>query len=179
MNQNRTLTASRLRTPKAAAIAGILFSVLTTIVFWLLWTTVPGDPQEPGAWLKSSSDKVALGLNLIPFAGVASLWFIGVLRDRLGKDRFFANVFFGSGLLFLGMRFVAAAIAGAIPVVFVEEPEQVINSPIFHFARAAAYNILTIYMIRMAGVFMITTSTIATRVKFARWCLVFLATCSR
>ena len=43
-------------------------------------------------------------MNLIPFAGIAFLWFIGVLRDRLGEqeDRFFATVFFGSGLLFLG-----------------------------------------------------------------------------
>jgi hypothetical protein len=30
----------------------------------------------------------------VPFAGIAFLWFIGVLRDRLGEfeDRFFATV---------------------------------------------------------------------------------------
>jgi len=57
------------------------------------------DPLETGAWLKTSSNKVALA----PFADIAFLWFIGVLRDRLGEleDRFFATVFFGSGLLFL------------------------------------------------------------------------------
>jgi len=44
------------------------------------------------------------------------LWFIGVLRDRLGEreDKFFATVFFGSGLLFLAMLFAAAAVAGAL-----------------------------------------------------------------
>jgi hypothetical protein len=43
-----------------------------------------------------------LALYLVPFAGIAFLWFIGVLRDRLGEleDRFFATVFFGSGLLY-------------------------------------------------------------------------------
>ena len=58
---------------------------------------------------------MALALNLVPFAGIAFLWFIGVLRDRLGKaeDRFFATVFFGSGLLYLGMLFSAAALIGA------------------------------------------------------------------
>jgi hypothetical protein len=37
---------------------------------------------------------VAIGLNLIPFAGIAFLWFIGVIRDRIGahEDRFFATV---------------------------------------------------------------------------------------
>ena len=52
----------------------------------------------------------------MPFAGIAFLWFIGVLRDRLGEleDRFFATVFFGSGLLFLAMLFASAAVAGGI-----------------------------------------------------------------
>ena len=55
----------------------------------------------------------------MPFAGVAFLWFIGVLRDRLAQleDRFFATVFFGSGLLFLAMLFAAAAVIGAVVLV--------------------------------------------------------------
>ena len=59
---------------------------------------------------------VAIALNLVPFAGIAFLWFIGVLRDRIGEheDRFFATVFLGSGLLFVAMIFVAAAITGAV-----------------------------------------------------------------
>jgi len=86
------------------------------------------------------------------------------------EDRFFATVFLGSGLLFLGMLFTAAAIAGAILTAFVAAPEQLVNSATFHFARAAAYNIANIYMIKMAGVFMITTSTVAIYTAFApRW----------
>jgi hypothetical protein len=52
----------------------------------------------------------------VPFAGIAFLWFIGVIRDRLGdhEDRFFASVFLGSGLIFLATVFVAMAIAGAL-----------------------------------------------------------------
>src|SRR5436309_9940882 len=105
MTQNEVLTRATLRTPKAAAIAGILFSILLGLVFCLLRISVPADPQEPGSWLNTNSNTVALALNLVPFAGIAFLWFIGVLRDRLGQleDRFFATVFFGSGLLFLGM----------------------------------------------------------------------------
>src|SRR6516225_11722119 len=116
---NAPLTRANLKTPKAAAIAGMLFSVLLIAVFWLLRTSIPADPQEPGSWLNGNSGSVALALNLMPFAGIAFLWLIGVLRDRLGQqeDRFFATVFFGSGLLFLAMLFVAAAVIGAVILV--------------------------------------------------------------
>lgn len=172
MTGQRTLTRAGLKTPRAAAIAGILFSVLLIIVFWLLRSAVPADPQEPGAWLNTDSAKVALALNLVPFAGIAFLWFIGVLRDRLGEheDQFFATVFFGSGLLFLAMLFAAAAIAGALIISFATAPSQLINSATFHFARAAAYNVMNIYALKTAGVFMITTSTIAVYTGFTpRW----------
>jgi len=176
LTQNGTLGRANLRTPKAAAIAGMLFSLLTVAAFWLLLISVPADPQEPGAWLSASSSTVALGLNLVPFAGIAFLWFIGVLRDRLGQleDRFFATVFFGSGLLFLGMLFTAAAIVGAILIAFAAQPEELINLATFQFARAAVYSIVNIYMVKMAGVFMISTSTVAIYTGFApRWLAIF------
>ena len=52
----------------------------------------------------------------MPFAGIAFLWFIGVVRDGFGRfeDRFFASVFIGSGLLFLAMMFVATAVGAAL-----------------------------------------------------------------
>lgn len=157
------LTRTKLRTPTAAAIAGIIFSVLLITAFWLFRNAVPADPLEPGSWLRTNPNTAALALNLLPFAGIAFLWFIGVLRDRLGQheDRFFATVFFGSGLLFIGMLFTAAAVMGAVLMAFAMQPEGLIDSPTFHFARTAAYNIVNVYMIKMAAVFMITTSTIA------------------
>jgi len=163
MSQDRLLTGAKLRTPKAAAVAGMLFSLLVIAAFWLMWITVPADPQEPGSWLHRSANRVALALNLLPFSGIALLWFIAVLRDRLGQreDRFFATVFLGSGLLFLGMLFIAGATAGAILLAFVAEPAQLVNSATYHFARAITYNLLNVYMIKMAGVFMFTTSTLA------------------
>ena len=172
MTRMDLLTRETLRTPKAAAIAGMLFSLLTVAVFWLLWNSVPADPQEPGLWLTTNSNAVALGLNLVPFAGIAFLWFIGVLRDRLGdrEDRFFATVFFGSGILFLGMLFAAAAMVGAILITFGTQPKELLNSATFHFARATAQTIMHIYMIKMAAVFMITASTLAIYIRFVpRW----------
>jgi hypothetical protein len=123
---------------------------------------VPADPLEAGAWLKTSSNTVALALNLVPFAGIAFLWFIGVLRDRLGdlEDRFFATVFLGSGLLFLAMLFASAAVAGGIIIAYAARPEGLLDSATFTFARAVTYEIMNLYAIKMAAVFMISTSTL-------------------
>jgi hypothetical protein len=134
--------------------------------------SISDDPQEPGSWLKSQSSNVALAVNLVPFAGIAFLWFIGVVRDRLGEaeDKFFATIFVGSGLLFLAMLFAAAAVAGGFIISFKIVPAQMINSATFHFARAIAYNMMNVYAIKASCVFMFTTSTIAIYTGFApRW----------
>jgi hypothetical protein len=150
----------------------MVFSVLVICAFWLLRASVPDDPNEPGSWLRSKSSAVALALNLVPFAGIAFLWFIGSLRHRLGEleDRFFATVFLGSGLLYLGMLFTSAAVAGGLLIAFEARPEELIDSATFHFARAAVYSFTNIYMNKMSCVFMITTSTIALYTHIApRW----------
>jgi hypothetical protein len=164
MAQSDSLTRATLRTPKAAAIAGIIFSVLMTLIFVLFRISVPGDPLEPGAWLATSTRSASIALNLVPFAGVAFLWFIGVLRDRLGEqeDRFFATVFFGSALVFLATFFLAAATIGAVILTASSAAAQaaLIDSAAFHLARASTYVIINIYSIKMAAVFMFSTSTV-------------------
>ena len=173
MPENGTLTHAQLKTPKAAAIAGIAFSLLIFAILGLLRRSIPDDPLEAGAWLASDTRTIAVALNMVPFAGVAFLWFIGVLRDRLGhlEDRFFATVFFGSALLFLAMLFTSAATIGAVMLVAsVSEPNELISSTTFRFARAASYIIMNVYAIKMAAVFMISTSTVVIRTGIVpRW----------
>src|SRR5215471_907552 len=166
------LTHARLRTPRAAAVAGILFSVLLLGVFGLMRRSVPADPSEPGAWLQGSLTYVTIAMNLVPFAGLAFLWFVGALRDRLGarEDRFFATVFLGSSLLFLAMLFIVAAVVGAIILTFAADSQASGSTPTFHLARTLTYNLVNIYLIKMAGVFMVSTSTVITYTGIApRW----------
>lgn len=163
---------SRLKTPRAAAIAGILFSVMFAAAFVLFRIFVPADPVEPGEWLRTNPIAVAFSLNLVPFAGIAFLWFLGVLRDRLGvlEDRFFATVLLGSSLLFLAMLFASAAVLGAVILAFTADSSRLMNAEAFHFARAVAYNMVNIYMIKMAAAFMISTSTVVVYTNIApRW----------
>lgn len=172
MKMEATSTPSRLRAPRAAAIAGIVFSILLIASIVLLRLSIPADPLGAGAWLQTQANTVALALNLVPFAGIAFLWFIGVLRDRLGEqeDRFFATVFLGSGLMFLAMLFFSAAVVGGMIIAHTVDPHRLLDSPTYTFARAITYEIMNVYAIRMAGVFMIVTSTLAIRTGFiARW----------
>lgn len=172
MAQQASVTGARLKTPRAAAIAGIIFSVLLISSLVLLRLSVPDSPLERGAWLGTDASRVAIGLNLVPFAGIAFLWFIGVLRARLGEreDRFFATVFLGSGLLFLAMLFVAAAVAGAVIMVHEAQAEALAQSSAFALARALSYSLMNVYAAKVAGVFLITTSTIALYTGLAaRW----------
>ena len=172
MPPEQTSTAAHLRAPRAAAIAGILFAVLLITSFVLIRLAIPANPLEAGVWLQSHANTVVLALNLVPFAGIAFLWFIGVLRDRLGEreDRFFATVFLGSGLLFLAMLFMSAAMLGGLIIAYTADPGRLIGSPTFTSARAIAYEVMNIYAIKMAGVFMIATSTLAIHTGFIpRW----------
>lgn len=172
MNQDIPLTRSQLTTPRAAAIAGIVFSLLLITSLVLIRLSVPDNPQAAATWLASSWRTVSLGLNLIPFAGMAFLWFIGVVRDRLGQreDRFFATVFLGSGLLFLAMLFVSAAVAGGILRTYEATPGMLIESSTYTFGRIVTYEVMNVYTMKMAGVFMISTSTLSLRTGiFPRW----------
>ena len=166
------LTGARLRTPRAAALAGIVFSVLLMSALVLLRLSVPNNPLETGRWLGTDAKRVGVALNLVPFAGIAFLWFIGVLRARLGdhEDRFFATVLLGSGLLFLAMLFSAAAIAGAVLLAYGAYAEALTESAEFTLVRALSHSIMNIYAVKVAAVFMITTSTLAIYTGIAaRW----------
>jgi preprotein translocase subunit Sec61beta len=176
MDQEITSTRARLTTPRAAAVAGILFSVLLIICLVLIRISVPADPRDAGAWLANSGRNVELALNLLPFSGVAFLWFIGVLRDRFGKqeDQLFATVFLGSGLLFLAMMFASAATAGGVISAFQTMPQQIIDTGLYGYGRATTYELMNTYAIKMAGVFMLSSCTLFLRLKLApRW-MVFL-----
>jgi len=171
--QNRLETRKSLRTPRAAAVAGIIFSLLLIAALVLLEVSAPANPAQAGAWLTSSARRaaVALALNLIPFAGIAFLWFIGVVRDRIGgrEDRFFVTVFLGSGLLFTGMLFVAAAVAGGL-IAAASHSSSLPGPGTLALGRNATSILLNVYCLRMAAVFTISTVTIGRRTQvIPRW----------
>ena len=151
-----------LKTPRSAAIAGIIFSVLYGTSMVLINLSLPHDPAAGFSWLETDVRTVTLALNLIPYAGIAFLWFIGVIRDLLSdmEDRLFATVFLGSGLLFLALTFMGAALAAGLLSSYAIESSVLVQSGVLTYSRKVIYHIFNIYAIRMAGVFMISLATI-------------------
>jgi hypothetical protein len=165
-----TRTRQAFRTPRAAAIAGIVFAVLFGVAIVLLRVAVRGETASEWAADASRRRVVLFALNLLPFAGIAFLWFIGVIRDRLGEreDRFFSTVFLGSGLLFVGMLFAGGALAGGLIVS--STGANPTDPDLWRYGRQVSVNVLIVYSMRMAGVFMMSTSTLVRQTEFVpRW----------
>jgi hypothetical protein len=153
-------TRDALKTPRSAAVAGIIFAVLYGSSLILLSLFVLPYISDT-TWLETNAAPVSLALNLIPFAGIAFLWFIGVLRDLLAdqEDRLFSTVFLGSGLLFLAMTFIGAAlVAGLLNAHTIGS--GTLSESVYTYSRSVIYQVINIYAIRMAGVFMISLATI-------------------
>jgi hypothetical protein len=166
----------RLRTPRAAGLAGIAFAALFVSAFLLLRSHPgPGStPAEIADWyLRKDTGNIALvGLYLVPFSGIAFLWFIAALRDLIGawEDQFFSTVFFGSGVLFVALVFASAASAGALLAAIKYQGAPVPGADVVVLARALGYALLYVYATRAAAVFVIVTSTIGLRVGvLPRW----------
>lgn len=163
------LTASFWRSRRSAAIAGIVFAVLLLTGLTMMRIALSeGSLQE----LQTDAQRrslIQLSLHLVPFAGIAFLWFIGVVREQLGnvEDRLFSTVFMGSGLLFLAMLFIGAVNATSL-LTMLSEPSP--NADLFTFGRSNAQTLISVYAMRMAAVFTLSVSTVGIRTSAVpRW----------
>lgn len=148
-------TSARLRTPGAAGAAGIAFAVLLGAAIVLMRIAIPSADGADAAVAPGDRWAVRTALEIVPFAGIFFLWFMGALRAHAGEaeDRFVSTVFLGSGIVFVATLFVAAAAAGTV----------LADGTDTEFGRHYAYTVLTTYAMRMAAVFVFATSTIGRR----------------
>ena len=168
-----TQTSRGLNSPRAAALAGVLFALLFGTALVLMRLSIP-DRLEPNTdWLdEGAATRITVGLALIPFAGIAFLWFLGVIRDRFkdAEDQLFSSVFMGSGLLFLAMVFVSAALAGGMVAAVPLVPDESSRIEVTNFGRAVMLQVSNVYALRMAGVLLISLATMWLRTGvLPRW----------
>ncbi len=157
-----------LETPRAAGLAGIVFALLFGTFLLLVHDAVPVNPNVVGGWMTTASKRheLVIALYLVPFCGIAFLWFLGAVRSRIGaaEDRFLATVLMGSGFLFVGMLFVTAALFGAL-VTIAGSHISSISPGSWALGRSTLDNLASIYAMRMAAVFTMTASSIALRLR--------------
>lgn len=153
----------------SAAVAGVLFAVLLVVaIVAMRVATADADPQ---VLVEDAGRRRLIGLSLqiVPFAGIAFLWFIGVVRDQLGdvEDRLFSTVFLGSGLLFLAMLFQGAVTQTSMLAMLGDEPP---DGSVWTFGRGATEALISVYAMRMAAVFTLSVSSVALRTRAVpRW----------
>jgi hypothetical protein len=163
------LTAAFWRTRRAAAVAGIVFGVLLLTALVLARVAMSDTGYETLLADEDRRKMIRLSLQLVPFAGIAFLWFIGVVREQLGdvEDRLFSTVFMGSGLLFLALLFSGAAISSSL-ILMLEEPNS--SAEIWSYGRTTSQGLISVYAMRMAAVFTISVSTAGLRAAaLPRW----------
>lgn len=156
------LTARFWRTRRAAAIAGLVFAVLLITAMVMLRVALAEDNLQSLQADASRRTLIRISLNLVPFAGIAFLWFIGVIRDQIGvvEDRLFSTVFLGSGLLFLAMMFTGTVTSTSLMEMLAAGN---VNTDIWAYGRSSTQNLISVYAMRMAAVFTLSVSTLVLR----------------
>jgi len=166
---DKSRTLHYLTTPRAAALAGVLFAVLFTTSIVLIRTSLPEGAQPGSQWLEAGNDKIRLASELMPFAGICFLWFIGVVRANLGRyeDKFFSTVSLGSGLLFLAMMFASAAVGAGLASASHYSGGSAAGTV---FGQMLLLKLSKTYALKMAAVFMMSLATIWLRTGLMpRW----------
>jgi hypothetical protein len=156
-------------------LAGVLFAVLFGTSIILIRSSLPEGAQPGSQWLETGNDRIRLASELMPFAGICFLWFIGVVRANLGgfEDKFFGTVTLGSGLLFLAMVFTTAAVGGALAATSHDLGASISGSGFDVFGQMLLLKLSKTYALRMAAVFMMSLATIWLRTGLMpRWLVV-------
>ena len=167
------------RAPRSAGLAGIAFSLLFVVYAVLLAARPPAGLTEAGLvdWFETTAKGpiTVATLYVAPFAGIAFLWFLAVVRDRIGtnEDRFLSTVFLGSGLLFVAMFWASAAAVASLVAANRLDGAPPLSATTLETFRSLSFSFLFVLAARAAAVFMIVTSTIALRSAiFPRWLVI-------
>jgi hypothetical protein len=163
----------QLRNPASAAVAGIIFSVILLVVLAQFHEAVPATPSTD--WLTDPvrRQNVQTAVSLIPFAGIAFLWFIGVIRTRLGtrEDKLFATVFLGSGLLFVALLFLAGALLTTVLTLY--QRGIPVDADSLLLLVVFTKSMMGMFGARMAAVFTLSVSSIGMRTQLVpKWLVV-------
>ena len=171
--ERRRLIRREVRSPRSAALAGIIFSLLMIASMILLYRSVTASLADiDREWLENWSGPASVVLVLVPFAGIAFLWFTGVMRDLMGdlEDRFFSTIFLGSGIILVVMMYVWAAIVGTVFGVYSLAAGAPIDKDVYLFGLVFMNQLIGNYFLRMAAVYMLSIASLWTRTMVVpRW----------
>jgi hypothetical protein len=176
IRERRKQVSRNVRSLEAAAIAGVVYAVLSAIGLTLLsqYPSLSLDDEELTAWFDEGEHQTSLiiGLNLIAMSSVAFLWFVAVIRRRIGEreDRFFATVFLGSSLVYVSV-WLGGAVAFAAPAVAMTVLDAgSVSEASASLAGGLGAGFLLVIAPRIQAVFVLTASSVILRARIlSRW----------
>lgn len=168
----------RLASIEAAAIAGLVCAAGWSIGLRGL-LEAPGvdatDAEIVRFYNGSNVGLTALLLvQVVVVATIGFLWFVGVVRSRLGRSepRLFATVFFGSSVLLAGVVFTGTA-ALAAPAVLVEAGGRSVDPGAASMMRALAVTMVSVFAPRVATLVMFSTAALSRKTRaLPRWLII-------
>lgn len=156
----------RLVSIEAAAIAGIVCAVGWALSLrGLLAAPGIGAPDDEVVEYYShhaNATSAMVWLQVLVVATIAFLWFVGVVRGRIGdsEPRLFGTVFFGSSILLATLAFVGTGLLGA-PALLVTVADRAPDPDAVALTRAAAAVVLSVFLPRIATLLMFSTAGLA------------------
>jgi hypothetical protein len=165
-----TALPGRRTQARVAGLAGLAFVVLYVAGFVILGTSPApsGSDEEITSFYAGDGSRLltVFGAYIVPFAGIAFLWFTSAVRivfitEPAKRAHVLAPMQFATGILFVAAAFLAAAAmaASATAIEFAGSPADLDPGLLRAFPQLA-YSIMFIFGIRMAGVFIATTSAL-------------------
>ncbi len=153
----------RLASIEAAAIAGIVCGV-----GWALSLTALLDVPGVGAsdeaineyYAGSRGTAALVWLQVLVVSTIAFIWFVGVIRGRVGdhEPRLFGTVFFGSSILLAILLFSGVALLAAPAIV--ADAGRTPDPDVVSMTRAAAAVVLGTFAPRIATLVMFSTAAL-------------------
>jgi uncharacterized membrane protein len=154
---------SRMASIEAAAIAGLICAVGWSLSLRGL-LSAPGIGATDGEIARYYADPtnattVLAWLQVLVLSTIAFLWFVGVLRGRIGdrEPKLFGTVFLGASILLAAMLFLAAALLAA-PAVLVAVGGKAPDPGSTSLLRSAAAVVLSVFLPRVATLVMFSTA---------------------
>lgn len=154
---------------RIAAISGFAFVVLFVVALVLVRRTPSlGDPDAAyAAFYANGGDQVfvAIGLYLVPFAGIAFLWHMTAMRNVLDTltpppSTMAHGLNLLAGIIFVTLLFAGTAAVGATAfgVYFGHAPVE--DPAAARALTGVGYGLVFVFAVRGAGMFAITTTTL-------------------
>jgi hypothetical protein len=155
----------RLASIEAAAIAGVVCAIGWSLSLrgLLAAPALGADHATIAAYYAQPEHGAAaiMWLQVLAFSTIAFLWFVGVIRSRIGgrEPMLVGTVFFGGSILLAALLFLGASLLAA-PAVLVAVGDVAPEPGSTELLRAAAAVVLSVFLPRVATLVMFSTASL-------------------